>query len=159
MFGLAGLKFKIMVGLMLSSFVVAGWFYIQHLRSEIKAAEVREIQFQEIIAAKNAEVDLIKKDITRIYEAQGKLSTELKRAQSNVVELEKRFTQTKSGAERDLAEDAIAKPALIERAINNGTREALRCNEIATGSPLTPDELQGKVKNSICPDLLPGKVK
>jgi hypothetical protein len=50
---------------------------------------------------------------------------------------------------------AAEKPSVVEDKINRGTKDALRCNELLTGSPLTQNEISGKVRNNICPDLLP----
>jgi hypothetical protein len=53
---------------------------------------------------------------------------------------------------------AKAPPTQTEIKINRGTKDALRCNELVTGSPLTTDELSGKVKNNICPELIASKI-
>jgi hypothetical protein len=53
---------------------------------------------------------------------------------------------------------AQAPPTQTEIKINRGTKDALRCNELVTGSPLTTDELSGKIKNNICPDLIASKI-
>jgi hypothetical protein len=38
--------------------------------------------------------------------------------------------------------------------VNRGTKDALRCNELITGAPLTTEEKSGKVKNGICDELI-----
>jgi hypothetical protein len=50
---------------------------------------------------------------------------------------------------------AQEKPSIVEEKVNRGSKDALRCNELITGSPLTEDEAAGKVRNNICPTLLP----
>ena len=48
---------------------------------------------------------------------------------------------------------ANKKPKEIEDRLNKGTKMALRCNEIATGSPLKPEDNN----NTICPELVKSK--
>ena len=153
------LKFKIITAVVLASLASAGWFYVKKLQSDIKAAEVREQQYKDVIEAKSAETNAIKQDLAAMAEGQKKLAEQIKVANTNVDSLEKRFTETKSGKERDIRTSAIAKPELIEKAINNGTKEALRCGEVLTGAPLTENEKAGKVTNSICPDIIKAKKK
>jgi hypothetical protein len=69
-------------------------------------------------------------------------------AQNDVNALNRKFQQ------RDLAMSAAKKPADVEIRVNRGTRDALRCNELVTGAPLTPDELSGKAKNNICQNII-----
>lgn len=154
MISLIGWKFKIMVAVMLSSFLIASWYYVKNLQAEIKASELRESKYQETIAAKDEETQSIRRDLDSMVKSQKKLSEEIKAASSNVNNLEKKFTQNKQGEPRNIRSDALSKPAAIENAINRGTRDALRCGEITTGSPLTANEKSGKVTNTICPDLV-----
>jgi hypothetical protein len=44
------------------------------------------------------------------------------------------------------------KPGLMERVINTGTRNALRCMEISMGAPLTEDEKNATKKSEINPE-------
>ena len=70
--------------------------------------------------------------------------------------LKDRFNTSANGSSRDLGDLAIAKPVLIERAVNNGTKNALRCVEIASGAPLTEQEKNATKADEInkeCPSL------
>lgn len=149
-----GWKIKLAIALVLSSVLLAGWYYVKSLQAEVKAAAVREAQYKSLIAAKEEETKAIKRDLNSVILSQRKLSNDLKVARSNVVALEKRFEQKKSGEPRDLRADALANPTGVENAINRGTKDALRCGELMTGSPLSEQEKSGKVKNTICPDLV-----
>jgi hypothetical protein len=48
-------------------------------------------------------------------------------------------------------------PVEAEMRINRGTKDALRCNEIVTGSRLTAEEISGTIQNNICSDLIKTK--
>lgn len=151
----AAIKIKLLLGLLLSCFVAGAFYYVKMLQAEVEAGKLRESKYQEAIQAKDEETSSIRADIDKIIKSQQAINKKLQDAQVSVTNLEKKFTQTSSGKERDLGKDALAKPELIEKAINNGTVSALRCNEVSTGSPLTDDEKLGKTVNTICPELFP----
>lgn len=79
-------------------------------------------------------------------------------------EINTQIAEVAQGAQQEVNEmrnkfarfNAIAKnnPSEAEMRINRGTKDALRCNEIVTGSRLTADEASGKIQNNICPDLI-----
>lgn len=51
---------------------------------------------------------------------------------------------------------AVSRPSLVQRIINNGSADALRCMELLSGSPLTESERNAETNrefNSVCPDL------
>lgn len=59
-------------------------------------------------------------------------------------------------ARHDLSMLALERPELVERIINNASREAMRCFEILSGSPLTEKErnaTNAREFNSECPWL------
>ena len=64
--------------------------------------------------------------------------------------LEKKFKESSSGQQRNFNALAIQNPQSIEEKVNRGTKYALRCNELATGSSIESDD----EKNNICPDLV-----
>lgn len=58
--------------------------------------------------------------------------------------------------DRDFGKLALSKPAAIERVINKGTINTLRCFELLSGQPLTEEEKNGKI-NPACTDLVPAR--
>jgi hypothetical protein len=88
-------------------------------------------------------------------QVQNDLSKQVGAADQAANNLSKKFTEDAEGRERNLAAMAAEKPSVVEEKINRGTKDALRCNELLTGAPLTDDEAAGKVRNNICPELLP----
>lgn len=155
MFGLGGLGFKIAVAAILFSIISGGYFYIQSLRSDLKLAAEVQAKLEDSIRAKDAAMEQTRRDIENMNRIQGELNTRLRAAENTSSELARRFNVDRNGNERNLGRIAGERPAVVEVRINRGTRDALRCNEIITGSPLTEDERSGKVRNSICSDLLP----
>jgi hypothetical protein len=52
---------------------------------------------------------------------------------------------------------AAEKPAVVEKLVNRGTKNALRCMELAAGAPLTEAEKAAKTPmeaNRECPSLI-----
>jgi len=155
MFGLGGIGLKIAIAAILFSVISGGYFYIQSLRSDLKlAAEVRG-KLEDSIKAKDAAMEQTRRDLENMNRIQSDLNGRLRAAENTSNELARRFNVDRNGNERNLGRIAGERPAVVEVRINRGTRDALRCNEIITGSPLTEDERNGKVRNSICQDLLP----
>lgn len=155
MFGFGGIGLKIAIAAILFSIVSGGYFYIQSLRSELKVAAEVQGKMQDVITSQTQAMNTIKQDIERMNEAQKEISSKVQEAQKTSDDLAKKFTQDSQGRERNLTREALARPQVMEEKINQGSKNALRCNEIITGSQLTADEKSGKVKNPICPNLFP----
>jgi hypothetical protein len=86
------------------------------------------------------------RDLKRMGEINQEVAAKAQAAQNEVNNLSRKMSRL----------DALAKapPSETEMRVNRGTRDALRCNEIVTGSPLTADEISGKIRNNICRDLI-----
>jgi hypothetical protein len=70
--------------------------------------------------------------------------------------LRDRFNANAKGEKRDWGKAAAEKPAQVERAVNRGTVNALRCLEIASGAPLTEAEKNATKPEEInkeCPSI------
>jgi regulator of replication initiation timing len=87
---------------------------------------------------------------------------DLKKIRSTIKELEE--VNAKLQADRDALNDRLGKhdignlaekkPGLVEKIINKASDSAARCMEIASGSPLTEEELNG-TPNRECPSFWP----
>jgi hypothetical protein len=146
-----GLGIKIAIAAILISIVSGGYFYIQALEGKLEAAaEVQQrmegvINQQKLVMERNAE------DLKKMQNINTEVAAQATKAQQEVSALNSKLTK--------LDEVVVkAPPTQTEIKINRGTKDALRCNEIVTGSPLTTAELSGKIKNNICPDLIASKI-
>lgn len=104
-------------------------------------------QQQQVIDKQKREFEIIQKANKELVQARKNIAQEYK-------DLNKRFTESKNGQERDIGRLALKKSGLIERVINKATVNANRCVEIAMGSPLTEEELNATKKSQIngeCP--------
>ena len=71
--------------------------------------------------------------------------------------LDQRFNKINGqGKVRDIGKLAEERSSSVERVINSATKKAMRCVEIAMGSPLTEKEINATKKsqiNSECPSI------
>ena len=97
-------------------------------------------------------INKLQKDNATLKSNQIKLESAVEdqkaKLQKDKQELEKRLGKHNIG---NLSEN---KPGLVERIINGASKSAARCVEIASGSPLTEEELNG-TPNRECPSFWP----
>ena len=126
------------------------WKYYQYTQEQIRIyainAATAELAQQESEQALKA----IHKDMESIREQFASVSADFEVAQSRVDVLEEKLSK------HDLGALAQAKPKLIEKIVDKGTKDVLRCYEILTGSPLTEEEINVTKKskaNTTCSDV------
>jgi hypothetical protein len=150
-----GMTTKILLGVIVALVIAMGssLVYIKYLKSENETLfennfklEQAFSQQQDVIAQKKQDIAAIRSSLSVVKNQNDKLSSELNST-------ERKFNKISSdGKVRDMGELAIGKPELIEKIINRGTVNAKRCYEIATGSPLTEEELNATKRSQINPE-------
>lgn len=132
--------------------IVGGVAYVLKLRSDNAILKANNILLEESIESQKNVIEQQKKDFTQILETNKKLSLLSNNLQKDMDDLESRFT--KQG--RDIGKTAIKKDKLIQRVLNSASVSSLRCVEIASGSPLTKNEINATKKTEInreCPTI------
>ena len=126
------------------------WKYYQYTQEQIRIyavnAATAELAQQEAEAA----VESLKRDMVEIQQQFTVVSKKFEVAKGRVSALENKLSEHEIG---DLAQK---KPKLIEKIIDKGTQDVLRCYEILTGSPLTEKEIAVTKKsqaNTTCSDV------
>ena len=126
------------------------WKYYQYTQEQIRIyavnAATAELAQQEAEAA----IESLKRDMVEIQQQFTVVSKKFEVAKGRVSALENKLSEHEIG---DLAQK---KPKLIEKIIDKGTQDVLRCYEILTGSPLTDEEIAVTKKskaNTTCPDV------
>ena len=144
-----GIGIKIAIAAILFSIVSGGYFYIEALEGKLEAAAEVQQRMQGVIDQQKMVLEQNQKDIQKMQEINTQIAEVAQGAQQEVNEMRNKFSRF----------NAIAKnnPTEAEMRINRGTKDALRCNEIVTGSRLTADEISGKLQNNICPELIKTK--
>ena len=145
-----------MVGILVSSLAGAG-LYVMKLRSDNAILKANQIKLEEAVASQQELIDQQKADFETIMAANKKLQVTRDILQKELQNLDDKFNKTNaSGKKRDIGDLAVNRPESVERVINRASDNALRCVEIAMGSPLTEKEINA-VKpseiNSECPSL------
>ena len=147
-----GLGIKIAIAAILFSVISGGYFYIEALQGKLEAAKEVQVRMEGVINQQKLVMEQQQADMKKMQAINAEVAKVAQQAQNDVNELNRKFQK------RDIAMLATKKPAEVEIRANRGTKDALRCNELVTGSPLTPDELNGKVKNGICQDVIDSKI-
>ena len=145
-----------MVGILVSSLAGAG-LYVMKLRSDNAILKANQIKLEEAVASQQELIEQQKADFETIMAANKKLQVTRDILQNELQNLDDKFNKTNaSGKTRDIGDLAVNRPESVERVINRASDNALRCVEIAMGSPLTEKEINA-VKpseiNSECPSL------
>jgi len=155
MFVFSYLKVGLVIAVILA--VMGLYVYIKSLQSDLAISESNNIKLELALDSEKKVVKQQREDTTKIVSAinqQNDLTTALTQS---VDGLKDKFNKTNaSGEKRDVGNLATVKTAAIQRIINRGTANALRCLEISTGSPLTEKEKNATRKseiNSECPEL------
>ena len=136
-------------------FAAGGW-YVTGLRADLAVSQENEKKTLQAIEQQKAVIEQIRADQAKIQEINSSLNETVKSQKKDLSSLQDRFNTAANGDKRDIGSIAVVKPKSIERAINNGTANALRCIEIASGAPLTERELNAKLSSEInkeCPSM------
>ena len=144
---------KILAILAIVSIIVGSVWYVTGLRADLAVSEENTKQLVSAVSQQQEVIAQIQADQKEIQAINTTLAGIVTKQMQDVDSLRERFSTSANGDERDLGKIAIEKPALIEKVINKASIKAVRCLELASGSPLTKDELN--VPNSECPALTP----
>ena len=134
----------------------AGFWYISGLRADLAVSQENTKKMAAAVELQKQVIEQMQADQKKIQELNQQLADTVKSQQKDMQSLADRFSTNADGSKRDLGEIAVQKPASIERAINKGTKNALRCIEIASGAPLTEQEKNATKADEInkeCPAL------
>jgi type II secretory pathway component PulC len=129
----------------------AGLWYVTNLKADLAISEQNNKKLEEGVKAQNALIEQMQADVKLIQETNEKLKEENEKQKQDVDALAKKFDK------RDFGVFAAAQPKKTEDLINRGTKNALRCLELASGAPLNETEKNAKTAieaNRECPALV-----
>jgi len=146
----------VMIIIMLGG-IGGGAAYIYKLKADNAVLTANNAKLEDGIAEQKAVIEQQQKDFTAILSANKALEDSNRVLQAEFKNLDERFNKINSKGEvRDIGKLAIERDKAIERVINNASKKALRCVEIAMGAELTEKEKNATKKseiNSECPSL------
>ena len=125
-----------------------GFLYVKKLQKDNEILKLNQAKLETAVEDQKGVIEQQTKDFTKIRETLNILEEENKKLQKDKSDLSKRL------GKHDIGNLAENKPGLVEKIINGASKKALRCVEIASGSPLTEEELNG-TPNRECPSFWP----
>ena len=128
--------------------IAGGGFYVVKLQKDNAILKANAIKLESAVAEQQTLIENQKKDFEEILDANKKMNELVSVLKKALEDLDKRFNKKN----RDVGKLAIAKTKAIERITNNGSANATRCIEIASGSPLTEAEKNATKKSEINPE-------
>ena len=134
-----------------------GFMYVKTLKADLEVAKANQAKLEEAVSDQKAVIEQQRKDFTAILEANKELQEKNAVLAKEFKALDERFNKINGKGEvRDIGKLAEERSKSVERVINSATKKAMRCVEIAMGSPLTEKEINATKKseiNSECPSL------
>ena len=142
------LQIKIILALVLLAGAGGGYLYVNKLQKDNAILKTNQIKLETAVAESNQVIEQQSKDLKKIRSTLKEVEELNDRLQADKDSLNKRL------GKHDIGNLAENKPGLVEKIINKASDSAARCVEIASGSQLTEEELNG-TPNRECPSFWP----
>ena len=142
------LQIKIILALVLLAGAGGGYLYVNKLQKDNAILKTNQVKLETAVAESNQVIEQQSKDLKKIRSTLEKVEELNDKLQADKDSLNKRL------GKHDIGNLAENKPGLVEKIINKASDSAARCVEIASGSPLTEEELNG-TPNRECPSFWP----
>jgi len=141
---------SIKIGLILVMLAGAGggYLYVTKLQKDNAILKENAIKLETAVEDQKGVIEQQTKDLKKIRSTLEEIEKVNARLQADRDSLNKRL------GKHDIGNLAENKPGLVEKIINKASDSAARCMEIASGSPLTEEELNG-TPNRECPSFWP----
>ena len=133
---------------LIATAIAGGGFYVFKLQKDNAILKANAIKMESAISEQKELIENQKKDFQQILNANKEMNALVSNLKKDLDDLDKRFNKKN----RDFGKLAIEKTKVIERIMNKGGKNAGRCIEIASGSPLTEAEINATKKSEINPE-------
>ena len=134
-----------------------GYVYVKNIKADLATSEANNLKLEQSVADQKEVIAQAKADFESQKAISAKLTEQNKTLAAEFQALDERFNKINAQGEvRDIGKLADERPKSVERVINGATTKAMRCVEIAMGSPLTEKEKNATKKseiNSECPSI------
>ena len=131
--------------------LVGGFFHVSNLKADLAISQANNSKLEEGIREQHELMESMRKDIESIKKVNEDLNRQREELQKDKDTLTAKFSK------RDFGALAAEKPNVVERLVNRGTTNAIRCIELASGAPLTEEEKKANTPteaNRECPNLI-----
>jgi hypothetical protein len=153
---IAGGTIRMIATVVIVVIVAGGLWVISGLRADLAVSQENTRKMEQAVETQQALIARMQADQEEIRTINRELTTIMRDQDRDLDNLRDRFDRTATGDKRDFGAAAAAKPGSLERAVNRGTVNAMRCLEIASGAPLTEAEKNATKPSEInreCPAL------
>jgi len=150
MFIFRKIRVYLLIAALLGAAGFGAWKYYEYTQNQIKIYAENAARAELVAQSNEAALQKTQADLIAVREQFNEVSRKFAAAESRVEALEEKLS------EHELDFLAASKPGLVENIIDKASNNVLRCLEIASGSPLTEDEINATKRseiNSECPDL------
>jgi hypothetical protein len=134
-----------------------GYWYFQDSQAKIATLHENNAKLDTAVKLQTATIEQQKKDIVIAHDLATETMNKFAASRAQVETLRGKFNKvSKLLGARDIGKLGQAKPKVIKRIINKGSRGVSRCFEILSGRELTKKEKDAEKKsqiNTMCPDL------
>jgi ADP-ribosylglycohydrolase len=149
---------KIGIVLAIVGAVGGGALYVKNLRADLETARINQKLLEQTVEEQKMLLEVKEKDIALQKEITKELEANREASEQSIADLNERLNKVNeaTGKQREIDKAAVKKTKLVTKIINNASNNIMRCLEIASGSPLTPDEIAATKKsetNGECPHL------
>ena len=133
--------------------VGGAYVYVKKLQNDLRVSQENNAKQEIAIQEQQQLIEQQIEDNKAIVESMNELKDTNKVLQGSIKDLQDKFHKVNaSGEKRDIGALAVEKPGLVEKVINTAGKNALRCVEIASGSPLTERETNANRKSQYNPE-------
>tara|TARA_B100001287_G_C22524774_1_gene454427 strand:- start:189 stop:692 length:504 start_codon:yes stop_codon:yes gene_type:complete len=139
----AKIKVYLILGIVLAA--VGGGLYwkYQQMQKDILTLTQNNAILDTAVKNSEAAVNQLQADNARMVKELNTLNEKFAKARKNVDDLRNRLSR------HDIGASMVGRPSLTEKALNNASKNAMRCVEILSGSPLTEEELSATKPSEI----------
>ena len=151
-----GTIIRAVAALVIAVLFAVGFWWITGLRADLATSQANAEKLNAAVAAQQEAIATMKAEQEQIRALTKAVNDQVAKQNQDVNSLRDRFNTNAKGETRNWGKAAAEKPAAVERAVNRGTVNALRCLEIASGSPLTEAEKNATKPEEInkeCPSI------
>lgn len=147
---LGKVKTYLILAAVLGAVGFGAWKYYEYTQEQIRIFATNAAVAEQAQKESQAALEAVQRDLQKVQEQYNQVTSEFQSAQTRVEDLEKKLS------EHELGQLAQARPDWVEKIIDKGSADVLRCIEILSGAPLTEDEINAVKKsktNTQCPDI------
>jgi len=134
-----------------------GFLHYKTVKADLETAKANNLLLEQSVEGQKAVIAQQENDFRSILAANATLQEQNKVLAAEFSALDERFNKINGQGEvRDIGKLAVERSRSVERVINGASAKAMRCVEIAMGSPLTEKEENATKKseiNSECPSI------